>query len=214
MNNKIYKSLTRFALRLHNFSYKLSGLFAIKIEDGLHPKHRLMKYHRFFVNNVEPNDIVLDIGCGNGALTLDLAKKVKKVIGIDLNKDNIRIARKNYSASNIEYLVGDVTKCLAEGKFEEKFDVIILSNVLEHVKKRVELLKKIKNLTPKILIRVPMVNRDWITLYKKELGIEWRSDKTHYIEYTLNSFQEELQKADLKIEKYSIQFGEIWAGLK
>lgn len=56
-----------------------------------------------------------------------------------------------------------------------------------------------------------MINRDWIILYKKELGIEWRLDKTHYIEYTLESFKEELEKAGLNLEKYSIQFGEIWA---
>ena len=41
-----------------------------------------------------------------------------------------------------------------------------------------------------------MINRDWITLYKKELGIEWRLDKTHYIEYTLESFKEELEKVE------------------
>jgi len=53
---------------------------------------------------------------------------------------------------------------------------------LEHIENRIEFLNKIKNLAPKILIRVPMINRDWITLYKKELGMEWRLDKTHYID--------------------------------
>ena len=59
-----------------------------------------------------------------------------------------------------------------------------------------------------------MINRDWITLYKKELGVEQRLDKTRYIEYTLESFKEELEKAGLNLEKYSIQFGEIWAVVK
>lgn len=56
-----------------------------------------------------------------------------------------------------------------------------------------------------------MINRDWITLYKKELGVEWRSDPTHFTEYTLESLKNELEKADLNFKKYSIQFGEIWA---
>lgn len=43
-----------------------------------------------------------------------------------------------------------------------------------------------------------MINRDWITLYKKELGVEWRLDPTHCTEYTLESLKEELQKAGLK----------------
>jgi len=207
MKNKIYKILAKIALRLHNFSYKLSTRFAIKAEGGLHPKHRIMNYHKFFVDNVNPSDMVLDIGCGNGALTYDLAQKAKKVVGLDINKENIEIAKKRYSAPNIEYLVRDAIKDLPN----QKFDTIILSNVLEHIENRIEFLQKIKNLAPKILIRVPMINRDWITLYKKELGVEWCSDPSHFTEYTLESLKEELQKAGLELDRYSIQFGEIWA---
>jgi len=168
MKKKVYKILTKLALRLHNFSYKLATKFAIKAEGGLHPKHRIMNYHKFFVDNINSKDKVLDIGCGNGALTFEVAKKAKKVIGIDLDKKNIKIAKKKYWDPNIKYLVGDATKDLPN----QKLDAIILSNVLEHIQDRVEFLNKIKNLTPKILIRVPMINRDWITLYKKELGVE------------------------------------------
>lgn len=207
MKNKIYRNLAKFALKLHNFSYKLATRFAIKLEGNLHPKHRLMNYHKFFVDNISEKDTVLDIGCGNGALTFDLAQKAKKIVGIDLNEKNIKIAKEKYSAPNIEYKTGNTREDLPT----QKFDVIILSNVLEHIENRQEFLRKIKALALKILIRVPMFNRDWITLYKKELGIEWRLDKTHFIEYTLKSFQEELQKAGLKIQNYSIQFGEIWA---
>ena len=93
MKQKIYKILIKFALKLHNFSYKLASRLAIKVEGGLHPKHRLMNYHKFFVDNIEASDTVLDIGCGNGALAYDVAKKAKKVVGIDLNKENIKIAK-------------------------------------------------------------------------------------------------------------------------
>ena len=210
MKNKIYKNLVRLALELHNFSYKLASQLAIRAEGGLHPKHRLMNYHKFFVDNITESDTVLDVGCGNGALSYDIAKKAKKIIGIDLNKENIKTAKKKYSAINIEYIIGDATKDLPN----QKFDAVILSNVLEHIERRTDFLRKIKKLAPKILIRVPMLDRDWITLYKKELNIEWRLDNTHFIEYTLESFQEELQKAEVKIEKYSIQFGEIWAIIK
>ena len=63
----------------------------------------------------------------------------------------------------------------------------------------------------KFLIRVPILNRDWLVLYKKEFKIEYRLDKTHYIEYTIEDLTGELEKAGLKINNYSIQFGEIWA---
>ena len=127
-----------------------------------------MNYHQFFVDNVNKSDKVLDIGCGNGALTFDLAQKSKVVVGIDLDEKNIEVARNKYRSENIQYRVGDATKDLYDVL---RFDVIVLSNVLEHLENRAELLYKIKKLAPKILIRVPMINRDWITLYKKEQGI-------------------------------------------
>lgn len=207
MKKEIYKIAIKLALKLHNFSYKLSSFFSSEFEQGMHPKHRLTNYHKFFIDNINPGDAVLDIGCGKGELSFDIAKKAKKVAGIDFDGNNINLAKKKYPASNIEYIHGNALKNLPA----EKFDVIILSNVLEHIENRVEFLNGIKRTTSKILIRVPMINRDWITLYKKELGLEWKLDKGHFIEYTLESFENELKRADLKLTKYSIQFGEIWA---
>lgn len=207
MIQNIYKSLLKFVLNLHSFFYATASGLAVRAEGGLHPKHHLMNYHKFFLDNINLGDEVLDIGCGNGSLCLDLSQKAKKVIGIDFDERNINIAKKKYSALNLEYIHGDALKNLPV----DRVDAIVLSNVLEHIENRTAFLNKIKNHGSKILIRVPMINRDWITLYKKELGLEWRLDKNHFIEYTLESFQEEIKKAGLKIRNYTIQFGEIWA---
>jgi len=209
--NSLVDKLILFALKMilkiHSFSYRLAGSLAQKVErDGLHPKHRLMNYHKFFVDNVSANDSVLDIGCGNGALTYDVAKKAKKIVGIDLSEQNISFAKRKLSVKNIEYICGDALTNLPNGKF----DVILLSNVLEHIEKRIEFLSSLKEKAPKFLIRVPVLNRSWIDLYKKELGLEYRLDKTHFIEYTFEGFKEELDKAGLALLNYSIQFGEIW----
>lgn len=190
-----------------NFIYHLISETVVKFNHGEHPKHRIMRYHQFFLNHILEGSRILDLGCGNGALTRDLAEKAKYILAIDFNKKNITWAKKNYNAPNIEYREGNITQI----ENHQKFDIIVLSNVLEHIEKRTDFLRKIKILAPKILIRVPMINRDWLTLYKKELGIEWRLDKTHYTEYTLENFKEELNRAGLKIQNYSIQFGEIWA---
>ena len=200
------KFLIKLALRLHNFSYKLCSKLAIKAEKGLHPKHRLMAYHQFFVNNITANDSLLDIGCGNGALAYDLAQKSKKVLGIDISGKNIDKAKFACKRDNLRFITGNATVY----DFPEQFDVIVLSNVLEHIENRVEFLTKIKGLAPKILIRVPMLNRDWITLYKKELGIEYRLDASHFTEYTAQTLKQELRQAGLALIDYSVQFGEIW----
>ena len=185
----------------------MASSLSVRVEHGLHPKHRLMNYHAFFVDRVLKADRVLDIGCGNGALAFDVAKKAKEVVAIDLDPRNIEKAKRLFLRENISYRVADATKDLGG----EVFDVILLSNVLEHIEHRVEFLQKIQPLAPKILLRVPMIDRDWVTLYKKELGVEWRLDPTHFTEYTEETLKNELVGGGWNMSEKIICFGETWA---
>jgi len=100
----ISKRVLCFFIRLHNLSYIIISKLAVLQSDCLHPKHRITNYHTFFINNVDRDNTILDIGCGFGALTYELAKRSKKVIGIDLNPKNIAIAKEKYNAPNIDYM--------------------------------------------------------------------------------------------------------------
>jgi SAM-dependent methyltransferase len=195
--------MIKLLLWVDNFIYKLISYLAIKRE-GLHPKHRLTNYHKFFTDNVSKKDTVLDIGCGNGALTYELGRNCKTITGID-----IKTKYPYECAGNVEIIRGDVL----DWKLP-KYDTIVLSNVLEHIKDRFNLLKRIHQISKKFLIRVPMIDRDWLTLYKKELGVEYRLDKGHFIEYTQQSFEQEVKEAGYKIVKLEIRFGEIYSILK
>ena len=96
---------------------------------------------------------------------------------------------------------------------DEKFSVVILSNVLEHLPSRPEFLRRVQDtLRPdRILIRVPVFERDWRVPLKKELGVEWRLDLTHETEYTLETFAEEMHAANLQINHLEVRWGEIWS---
>ena len=59
-----------------------------------------------------------------------------------------------------------------------------------------------------------MVDRDWITIYKKQIGAEYRLDNTHYIEYTYQQFKDELNKSNIEILSHYVQFGELYAVCK
>jgi 2-polyprenyl-3-methyl-5-hydroxy-6-metoxy-1,4-benzoquinol methylase len=197
----------KFLLKLYNYLYKRISFLARKINGGVHPKHRILAYYEYFLRLISEGSKVLDIGCGHGELDYQLANKAKTIIGIDINQNSIRMAQAHFQKDNIKYIVGDATKY----QFQEHFDYIILSNVLEHVKNRIEFLLNIKNLASTILIRVPMINRSWIVLYEKELNIEYRLDNSHCVEYTYETFEKEMNQVGLKIISHSIQFGEIWA---
>ena len=182
---------------------------AICYEKGIHPKHRLMNYHQFFVTRLKKSDRVLDVGCGYGAVAFSMAKTGALVTCIDMDETNLRHARKRYKHENLKFLLGDIRKDLPDGKF----DVIVLSNVLEHIENRVGLLKTLEEkFQPKLwLIRVPVINRDWLVPLKKELGIPYYSDPTHCTEYTPESFKDEMVEAGLTVRHAEIKWGEIWA---
>jgi len=200
----------RFLFRLEAALYSLQGQKAIEYGGGIHTKHRHIGYHNFFVTRIRPKERVLDIGCGIGAVAYDVAEKGGAyVVGIDISVDNIDQARQRYAHPRVKYLRADVLRELPEGPF----DVVILSNVLEHLSERLAFLRRVQEVArpSRFLIRVPLFERDWRVPLKRELGVEWRLDSTHEIEYTLESFAEEMATAGLRITQQEVRWGEIWA---
>ena len=200
--------ILKHLLAADNFLRRWITFFSF--EKDTHVKHRITQYHQFFLNHISKDDTVLDIGCGQGLLTHQTAQKAKYVVGIDNNRDSIAYAKNNFTLPNLTFIQDDVTS----HHFQQIFDIIILSNVLEHIKDRAGFLSKIKNTAKTFLIRVPMIDRDWTVLLKKELGVEYRLDPTHYTEYTEKQFRNEMENAGLQINNLSIKFGEIYSVLE
>jgi len=178
--------------------------------NSVHVKHRLMQYHDFFVERIKPGEWVLDIGCGNGAVAWSMATRAGAIVtGIDLHAENIAVARKLFPHKNLTFIQGDALQELPPGQF----DTIVISNVLEHIEHRIEFVKTTQERVKprRWLIRVPMFNRHWFVPMRKELGMSFFSDQTHYTEYTQQSFEEELEAAGLAITYQQINWGEIWA---
>ena len=208
-NNFINSFKLRFFINLHNLSYKKISSLAKKLNKGEHPKRAILKYENFFLSNIKLEDSVLDIGCHTGYLSFKTALIAKKVVGIDLNKKNISIAKEIYKLPNLSFISADATLF----PFKEKFNKIILSNVLEHIDRRIDFLKNLNRLTDTILIRVPLITRDWLAVYKKQLGFEYRLASDHFIEYTPEILVSEVSASGWQLSSYSIKFGELWGVL-
>lgn len=77
--------------------------------------------------------MILDIGCGVGSVDFYLAEEGNRVVGIDISKNAINSAIKTAKVlkkmSNPKFIVGDIEKL----NFKNKFDVVICSEVLEHL---------------------------------------------------------------------------------
>lgn len=184
---------------------------AVAYGGGEHPKITLTRYDSFFSREIDPHDTVLDIGCSRGIISSTIASKFSTttVIGIDRNHDAIKSARERNNLPNLRFFVGDATNI----ESLPEVTVVILSNVLEHIKDRITFLKQLiyKVKPKKILLRVPLFERSWTVPMRAQLRISYFSDDDHYVEHTLDQFSKEMENSGLSIIYLQTLWGEIWA---
>ncbi len=126
---------------------------------------------------VKPNPAILDVGCSGGILLNDLKHRYKYLYGIDISKDAINLCRKMNLNASLE-------SAESTGFENEKFDVVICSDVLEHIKDQQKALKEWKRiLKPSgvIICFVPAFNFLWST--HDEQNMHYR----RYIKEELNA---------------------------
>ncbi|GBE82698.1 Uncharacterized methyltransferase [Sparassis crispa] len=92
---------------------------------------------------------ILDIGCGPGTITADLAKLVPNgdVVGVELAGDVLEKARANAAAlgvKNVQFVVGDVNGLAFP---DGTFDVVHAHQVLQHVGDPVRALREMRRIT-------------------------------------------------------------------
>jgi len=119
---------------------------------------------------------VLDLGCGFGVISKLLSKKSEAVAGIDMLQGNIDIAKEFNSANNVYFVCSSAESLLTD--FDNKFQVIVLTEVLEHVENPYGLINDCYNLleeggyliisTPNAVGRVNVL----LNLVKGILGVE------------------------------------------
>ena len=93
---------------------------------------------------------ILDVGCGRGFLSLELARNGHDVVGIDADDELIKMAIRlmrtdPYRSSRgvLEYQVSDFSSWRNPGKM---FDLVIFSRVLHHIPRPGKVLEKVQRL--------------------------------------------------------------------
>jgi SAM-dependent methyltransferase len=102
---------------------------------------------------------VLEVGCAFGVLLNNISDRlnIKTRIGIDISGENIKVAEKMYPGCNFfqgtleEYVSA---KPLLSGN--HKIDLIILSDIVEHVPDDLEFLKIINKISKYVLLNLPL----------------------------------------------------------
>ncbi len=87
------------------------------------------------------DECILDLGCGDGAITAQLADCVPNgyVIGIDASQGMINAAKKNHKADNLKFELIDIDAII----YQSKFDIIISNATLHWVKDHKKLITNV-----------------------------------------------------------------------
>jgi len=84
---------------------------------------------------IAPGARVLEIGCGAGIVSKHLEKRVSRLVGIDISETAVKMARLYVTGDKCEFRALDVTGDAGDLDRYEKFDAILVPDVLEHIPK-------------------------------------------------------------------------------
>ncbi|MFA5887820.1 MAG: methyltransferase domain-containing protein [Candidatus Nanoarchaeia archaeon] len=75
---------------------------------------------------------ILDVGCGNGFITKEIAKAFpnSKITAVDIEQEKIDYAKRHNNAHNVKYLQGNMFHLPFK---KNSFDLVICNEVLEHL---------------------------------------------------------------------------------
>lgn len=167
----------------------------------------IIKDHPAIIDLLKPDitsqSIGLDLGCGTGILTLKIADKVKKIIGLDISKDMITKAQTINKKSNAIFKVADISKKLDFP--DSSFDFVISSLTLCHIDNLEPVYKEIYRVLKKDGIFVfdeitSKLNKPFSPKYKDYLA-EYGKDSIIWQRHTVADHLKIINNTGLKIEK-------------
>ena len=144
---------------------------------------------------------VLDVGSASGYFGKRLAGKGYYIAGVEQDEASAKVASAFYD----EFIVADVESGL---RLSRKFDVIVLADILEHLRQPLKVLIQLREFlsgTGRFMISVPNVANIYVRLNLLFGRFEYADrgilDETHLRFFTLNSACALVQKAALRVQQ-------------
>lgn len=136
--------------------------------------------------------IFLEIGTGAGDLVLELAKRGYKGLGIEISDEAAEMTGEKLKDFNS----GIRAEKKDLFKINENFDIVIMLEVIEHIKDDMEALKKIYSLLNKdgyFIVSAPAHKKEWSFASDELAG--------HYRRYEKNEIKSKLEEVGFRVLK-------------
>ena len=113
--------------------------------DSIFRKTMFLRFQETLKNTSNPQiESVLDIGCGPGHYCAAFLKQNKKVTGLDVSEEMLKIARQNLGRQNLSGEINLIRDDYLNHAFTEKFDAACLMGFFDYIKNPKDILIKLK----------------------------------------------------------------------
>ena len=187
--------------RCHQLHFSRRGRYLLDTGSQYTLKQSPSGSHAQIAEAIESGSHVLDLGCSQGLLARPLTAKGVQVTGVDIARSE-RLAQElgDFHERDLERPLD-----LPTGRI---FDYVVISDVLEHLKERQQLLRGARRYLReggRLIVSTPNIAlwfyRLSLLLGRFEYGPRGVLDRTHVHLYTRSTFRREIEAAGFRIEK-------------
>lgn len=179
-----------------NFHDKTKSQHRVISRNNFTYRHTIYFIDKYLINK---NKRVVDIGCGAGTLCFYIAKRVNFVLGLDISPKAIVACKESSRILGLSKIIRFKVTDFPNEPLNEKFDVVIFTEVIEHIKNDNIALKSIYNMLNKggiVIISTPSLNAP---LYKLGYAKGFDRKVGHFRRYTLEGLSNQCRENGFNI---------------
>jgi len=163
INNEFYNDLGE-----RWYTAKADPVALLRAESRLRNPWVIQQIEKYFGNE---KCTILDLGCGAGFLSNELAKVGHRVTGVDLSRESLAVAQQYDRTKSVQYEVMNATQLTFQ---KESFDIVCAMDFLEHVSEPKRVFQEASRILRKNgLFFFHTFNRNWVSRLIVIKGVEW-----------------------------------------
>lgn len=168
-------------------------------------KVRWVRRAKMLTNHLAPDMTVLELGCGTGYFTRELARSGGKIVAIDVSPELLEIARTNCSPPNVRY---ELQNAYQLSYADAVFDSVVGSSVLHHLEIEAALREIYRVLKPggTMCFTEPNMLNPQIAIQKNVAWVKRKlgdsPDETAFFRWPLRSLLERIGYREIRIQPF------------